>query len=161
MRKTATAVIVVFCMIASISVVYADRAEDCKALVDKTLNIFSAKGKEAALKAVNSQNLLIDREVYVFALNMDNTVLGHPYKPSLVGKNMNDALDVNGKYFFREFVSVVQTKGSGWVEYWWMRPGEDKPTFKRSYVAQVPGENLYVGAWYYPKTTSLSMQKGK
>ena len=44
---------------------------------------------------------------------------------------------------------VAETKGSGWVEYMWAKPGEKEPSPKKSFVKKVPGENLYVGAGFY------------
>ena len=37
--------------------------------------------------------------------------------------------DKNGKPFHDEFMKVVQTKGSGWVDYWWPKPGETPGPF--------------------------------
>jgi signal transduction histidine kinase len=158
MRKAAEAVFFVLCLTAFVSTVHAGRAEDCQALADKALEMFKSRGIEATLKALNSQNVLTDKEIYVFALTIDNTVVAHPYKPSLVGANLNDETDANGKYYAREFTSVVMTKGSGWVQYWWRRPGEKKPRLKRTYVVRVPGRDLYIGIGYYSDITSLSKQ---
>lgn len=60
--------------------------------------------------------------------------------------------DAKGKAFIREFIETAKTKGSGWVDYMWPKPGEDKPSKKISYIkkAKMPdGEMVIVGAGMY------------
>ena len=51
-------------------------------------------------------------------------------------------------------METAKTKGQGWVEYMWPKPGEKKPSKKISYVkrAKMPtGETVVVGAGVYIK----------
>ena len=55
--------------------------------------------------------------------------------------------------FVVEQQKVVRTKGAGWVDYMWPRPGQTDPVRKWSYVkgVKVEGVPAYVGAGFYPR----------
>jgi cytochrome c len=48
---------------------------------------------------------------------------------------------------------VVQSKGSGWVDYMFPKPGQTKPSQKWSYVkaVNIDGTPGFVGAGFYPQ----------
>jgi hypothetical protein len=66
--------------------------------------------------------------------------------------------DSNGKLFVAEFVKVVQSKGSGWVDYMFPKPGQSQPSQKWSYVKAVntDGTPALVGAGFYASATTPS-----
>ena len=85
---------------------------------------------------------------------MNGVILMHPANPELETKSILDLKDANGKAFMREFVETANTKGSGWVEYMWPKPGEKTPSKKLSHIkrAKLPtGETVLVGAGIYLK----------
>ena len=107
------------------------------------------KGLDAVIKQVNEKDEAYVSDVtYVFVQKMDGTMIGHPYKASLIGKNLTDTQDKAGKYFFKEFIKVASEKGSGWVDYMWPKPTEEKPSQKTSYILKV-NDNIFVGAGVY------------
>ena len=73
--------------------------------------------------------------------------------PRRAGKLVKGEKDKKGKLFGEEFVKVAQTQGSGWVDYWWPKPGQSKPARKWSYVKAVTidGRPAVVGAGFYPE----------
>jgi cytochrome c len=131
---------------------FADRVEDCQALVTKAIDFVKDKGPDYALKVFSaSKGPFIDKELYVFACSLDNVMLAHPYQRDLIGQKVDEFKDVKGVLLFQEFRKVTEAGGQGWVHYWWPKPGENGAFAKASFVARVPGENLYVGAGYYKK----------
>jgi signal transduction histidine kinase len=79
-------------------------------------------------------------------------VLVNPPSPELEGKNLLDWKDAKGKTIVREFIQLAKSKGAGWVDYWWPKPGEEKPSKKMSYIkkAKMPtGQTVVVGAGIY------------
>jgi signal transduction histidine kinase len=70
------------------------------------------------------------------------------------GHNNTDLKDATGKLFFISMNEVAKTKGAGWVDYMWPKPGEKTPSLKVSYVKLVKadGEDLAVvcGIWDVP-----------
>ncbi len=106
-------------------------------------------GLDAVVKEINEKDRdYVSDVTYVFVQKTDGTMIGHPYKPSLIGKNLIDTQDKAGKYFFGEFAKVASEKGSGWVDYMWPKPNEEKPSQKTSYILKV-NDDVFVGAGIY------------
>lgn len=106
-------------------------------------------GLAATIKKINMKDKAYVSDVtYVFVMKIDGTMMGHPYKPNLIGKNLIDTKDKAGKYFFKEFVKVANEKGSGWVDYTWPKPNEEKQSPKTSYILRV-NDTVFVGAGIY------------
>jgi signal transduction histidine kinase len=77
-------------------------------------------------------------------------MLAHPMKPALTEKEtLVNVKDTAGKPLFLEFIELANNKGSGWVDYMWPKPGQDKPVAKSSYIYRVPGTQYIVGAGIY------------
>ncbi|MFH1059277.1 MAG: methyl-accepting chemotaxis protein [Pseudomonadota bacterium] len=75
----------------------------------------------------------------------------HPFQPELEGKDLSETKDAKGKLLFKEFVEVAKNQGSGFVLYYWPRPGSKEPVPKLSYVqlfkpwGWVIGSGVYLG----------------
>lgn len=65
---------------------------------------------------------------YVFTFDTDMTAIAHP-DPKLQGRNLIDLQDTDGKFFIREMQSVA-LEGGGYLDYQWIRLGEDVPSLK-------------------------------
>jgi hypothetical protein len=57
-------------------------------------------------------------------------VLLNPAFPKREGTNVHGDKDVNGKLFHDEFMNVIHSRGSGWVDYMFPKPGQTKPSQK-------------------------------
>lgn len=148
MRKLAIVSLVVFVSLYLVGNVFAGAKEDCVTLCEAAAKMFKEKGKDATIAEVNKKDgAFVKGDVYVFLQDMKGTMLGHPMKASLIGKNLIDLKDKAGKAFFKEFIEVAK-KGSGWVDYKWPKPGEEAPSDKTSYILKVDDE-IFVGAGYY------------
>jgi signal transduction histidine kinase len=86
-----------------------------------------------------------DGNGYVFVVDSYNMIVLHPKKPELVGKNMADFKDVNGKAFFIDMTDLVTEKGSGWIFYEWPKPGKKENSPKAAYgVKAASGGKVYI-----------------
>jgi cytochrome c len=122
------------------------------ALVNSAAALVEGKGKAAFPELEKKNGKWYNGTTYVFVDDMNGTVLVNPPSPELEGKNLIDTKDAMGKFIIREFIKIAKTKGSGWVDYWWPKPGEKKPIEKRSYIkkAKMPnGDMVVVGAGMY------------
>ncbi len=129
-----------------------DEPQECETVIKQCVATFQEQGKEAALKAINDpKGPFVTGELYVFALNMENKMLAHPFDKKILNLSMSNVVDANGERFFTKMKEIAEKQGSGWVEYTWAKPGEEGAKRKKSYIMKVPGEELYVGAGYYPK----------
>lgn len=127
-------------------------AKQIVALVNRAAALIERKGKDAFPEFKKKDSNWYKGENYVFVDNMNGTVLVNPPQPEIEGKNLIDMKDAKGKALIREFIETAKTKGSGWVDYWWPKPGEGKPSKKISYIkkAKMPnGEMVIVGAGTY------------
>ncbi len=109
---------------------------------------------DAALAEISKRDgQFVWKDSYVFAMNLQGKMLAHPQMPGLT--KMNNVLLTpdknveNPKMLFVEFVVVASTKGEGWVEYMWPKPGSTAPSTKETYIYRVPGTNMFVGAGIY------------
>lgn len=129
-------------------------AKQIVALVDKAAALIERKGKDAFPEFKKKNSDWYKGETYVFVDDINGTVLVNPPAPELEGKNLIDMKDAKGKALIREFIETAKTKGSGWVDYWWPKPGEKSPSKKLSFIkrAKMPnGEMVVVGAGIYAK----------
>jgi methyl-accepting chemotaxis protein len=86
---------------------------------------------------------------YFSIQDMQTRLVMHPIMPQLNGKDMSGAKDPDGKLFAVEMTDVVKQKGSGFVEYFWPRPGSDKPQPKVSFIVGFApwGWNIITGVY--------------
>jgi signal transduction histidine kinase len=122
--------------------------KDAKALVEKAAAFVKANGKDAALKEINLAKGQFDKgELYVFAYDMSGKVIAHPKNPKLIGKDLINVPDPDGKLFRREIVEVAKTKGTGWVDYKYTNPETKKIEAKTTYVVRVGDMILCCGTY--------------
>jgi signal transduction histidine kinase len=81
--------------------------------------------------------------------DQEGAQLAHPYRPDLVGEDVNNLKDAKGKPIFEEFLRIAEERGSGWVDYWWRKPGEQGEFPKMTYIKRLPEYNMYVGVGCY------------
>lgn len=90
-----------------------------------------------------------NKDGYFWVNDLKAVIVVHPVKPSLNGKDLSDLKDKKGTFIFREFVRVCKEKGSGFVKYYWPKPGKDEPQLKLSYVYLIPELGWIVGTGVY------------
>ena len=108
--------------------------DDAKTLVRKAVAYVKYLGKEKAIAEINKPKGMFDKgEVYVFAYDLQGVMLAHPKNPSLIGKNLYDVPDTQGKLFRKEIVEKMKSKGSGWVDYTYWNPETVELEHKTTY----------------------------
>ena len=74
-------------------------------------------------------------------------VLAHGANQKLVGKNVAELKDADGKLFMKEMAEMAK-KGGGWVDYKWSNPATKKVQAKSSYILPLDS-GLFVGCGIY------------
>ncbi len=130
-----------------------EKAKQIEALVNKAATLIESQGKAAFTEFRKSGSEWFSGDTYLFALDMNLNVLLHAAFPKREGTNTTGQKDSNGKLYYDEFVKVVQSKGSGWVDYMFPKPGQTQPSQKWSYVkaVNVDGVPALIGAGFYPE----------
>ena len=87
---------------------------------------------------------------YFWINDMTPTMVIHPYRTDLNGKDLTDYKDPNGKRVFVEFVNIVKKNGSGYVEYMWQwMDDETRIVPKISYVKGFTPWGWIIGTGIY------------
>jgi signal transduction histidine kinase len=122
---------------------------EAEAMAKKAVDFYKTNGKEKTIAALNDpKGEFIQGELYAFMFDYDSNCLGHPANPKLVGKNLADLKDPNGKLFMVEMAKKAK-EGGGWVDYKWSNPETRKIQDKSTYVVPVEGENFFIGCGIY------------
>src|SRR4029434_3275705 len=135
-----------------------EKATQIEALVNKTAARIESKGKAAYPEFRKQGSEWWFGETYLFAYDTKLNVLLVAAFPENDGKNQTGKADANGKQYHDEFVKVVQSKGAGWVNYMFPRPGQTQPSQKWSYVkaVNIDGTSGFVGAGFYSEKALAS-----
>jgi signal transduction histidine kinase len=128
-------------------------AKRVKSMVDKAAALVNKKGTAAFPEFRKQGSEWYSGDLYLFAYDPKLNVLLNPAFPEREGKSMAGQEDSKGKKFHDEFLKVVQTNGSGWVDYWFPRPGNTGLFQKWSYVKaiKVDGGIGVIGSGFYPQ----------
>lgn len=113
----------------------------------KSGKISEAQAKSRALEAIGS--LRYQGDNYFWVNDQHPTMVMHPVRADLNGKDLTGIKDPNGKALFVEFVKTVERGGSGFVDYMWPKPGFDKPVEKISFVALFKPWGWIIGTGVY------------
>lgn len=118
--------------------------DEAKSLTNAALAHIKQVGNERAFKDFTTDKSNWNKkDLYVIAQDTKGTVLAHGANEKLVGKNLIDIKDQNGKLFVQELIAVG-SKGEGWVDYDWSNPVSKKVEGKSSFVKRIPGFDGFV-----------------
>ncbi|HSP99304.1 MAG TPA: cache domain-containing protein [Candidatus Dormibacteraeota bacterium] len=108
-------------------------------------------GREAFPLFHDPTGPFIAKDAYIFVIDSTGVDLVNPGFPNLEGRSILDVKDTHGKPLIREMFKVVQTHGSGWVDYMWPKPGDSVSTQKSAYVskAKIGDQWVLVGCGVY------------
>ena len=145
--------LIVFCvglMVAGLlnSAFASSSAEQAKAMVEEAVAFFNAQGKEKALAEINNpKGKFVKGELYVFAYDLGAVVIAHPINPKLIGNDLTNVPDANGKFFRKEIIELAKTKGVGWVDYKYKNPVTNKAENKTTYFRKAGDMIIGCGAY--------------
>ncbi|MBC3918911.1 cache domain-containing protein [Undibacterium sp. CY18W] len=122
-------------------------ANEAKAMVQKTIDAMKKHGVDATIADINKRDgQYQDRDLYVVVYDLNGKNIAH-LNPKMVGKDMIDLTDVDGKFFIRERLEMVKAKGKGWQDYKFVNPTTKQIEPKSMYVEKYEG--VIVGCGIY------------
>jgi len=125
-------------------------ATEAEALVKKAIQLIKADGREKAFAEINNKKgKFVDRDLYVFVYDMSGKCVAHGFNQKMIGKELAEMKDPDGKFFVKERIEIAKTKGSGWQDYKFTDPITKQLEPKSAYVERV--ENLIVGCGVYKR----------
>jgi len=121
------------------------------ALVEKAAALVNARGKAAFDEFREQGSEWFEGETYLFAYDQRANVLLNPAFPRREGTNVSGQTDTTGKKFHDPMLETVRTKGAGWVDYLFPKPGRIAASHKWAYVKAVTidGAPGLIGAGFY------------
>lgn len=128
-----------------------------QALLDRAEAHLREQG-DPALASLSRAGEFQDGELYVYVIDTAGNFLASAgTSSSLIGRNVTDLTDSNGRHFIREILDGAKTKTSGRVDYRWFNPMRGKSEPKSASYRRVGDRILVVG--YYTPEASFELAK--
>jgi cytochrome c len=125
-------------------------AAEATAMVEKAIAHIKKAGREKAFADFNNpKGPFTDRDLYVVVYDMKGKVLSHGANPKMIGKDLIELRDVDGKYFVKERVEMMSKSptAKGWQDYKFMNPVSRAIEPKSIYLQRF--EDVMVGCGIY------------
>jgi cytochrome c len=122
-------------------------ADEAMAMVKKGVAFVKANGKEKAFAEFsNPKGPFVDRDLYVMVYDMEGNNKAHGSNPKLIGKNLLEIKDADGKFIVKGLIEMAQ-KGKGWFDYKWPNSVTKAVEAKSTYVEKV--DDVLIGVGIY------------
>ncbi|MCK9212698.1 MAG: cache domain-containing protein [Ignavibacteriaceae bacterium] len=99
-------------------------------------------------KAIDPISFYSDSSGYFYVYDYNCVNIAHARQKNLQGQNLYNYVDTKGKFVIRELASMAQS-GGGYVEFYWIKPGETGEKKKLGYVEPIPNTNYFIGSGVY------------
>ena len=121
---------------------------EATAMVKKGVAFVKANGKEKGYAEItNKGGQFNDRDLYLVVYGLDGVVRAHGANGKMVGKNLLDLKDIDGKAFVKERVELAQAKGTFWQDYKFTNPVTKKIEPKSMYCEKLDDAVLCGGVY--------------
>ena len=112
--------------------------DEATAMVKKGVAFIRSSGKDSGYAEItNKAGKFVDRDLYLVVYGLDGTVRAHGANEKMVGKNLIELKDVDGKAFVKERVDLAQSKGTFWQDYKFTNPVTKKIEPKQMYCEKL------------------------
>lgn len=125
-------------------------AADATAMVKKGVAAIKAAGagKSKVFAEVTGKDAKwVDRDLYLVVYGLDGTVKAHGANAKLVGENLIDMLDIDGKPYVKERVDMAKSKGTFWQDYKYTNPTTKKIEPKSMYCEKLDDMAVCAGIY--------------
>jgi cytochrome c len=122
-------------------------AADAVALAERGAQFMKANGKDEMIRRINGKDPAFNHgALYLAMRDLNGITLAHP-TTALIGKDLLDVPDADGKLFRREMMAIANGKGTGWVDYKFRNPASGKVEAKTTYVLRAGDVALEAGIY--------------
>jgi cytochrome c len=113
-------------------------AAEATAMVKKGVAFIKSSGKDKAYTEISTKGgQFSDRDLYLTVYGLDGTVRAHGANEKMIGKNLIDLKDVDGKAFVKERIELAASKGTFWQDYKFTNPVSKKIEPKSMYCEKL------------------------
>jgi signal transduction histidine kinase len=122
--------------------------KEAQAMLTKAVEFYKANGQAKAFAAFDDmKGKFVDRDLYIYVCDMNAKILSHGANPALIGKNLIELKDTDGKLFMKELVDKAKSSNSGSVDYKWTNPTSKKVEAKTVFYQKVGDVIIAAGAY--------------
>ena len=123
---------------------------EAEAMVQKAVKFMKANGKDKTYAEIDKKDgQFTDRDLYLVAYGLDGMVRAHGAHAKMIGKNLIDIKDVDGKPFVKERVELAKKGHPFWQDYKFVNPVSHNIEPKTMYC--VPEDDLVLCGGVYLK----------
>jgi len=125
--------------------------DEAVAMVDKAVRFIQENGADKAYAAFdNRAGPFVDRDLYVVVYDLNGKCLAHGANLKLIGMDLLDAQDVDGKFYVKERVETAKTKDGYWLDYKFADPVTKKLEPKSTYCRRLNETVVCAGVYSSP-----------
>jgi hypothetical protein len=109
-------------------------AAEAQAMVKKAREHMKKVGREQAYADFTGKKApFVDRDLYVTVTSLNGPSLAHGMNAKMVGMDVTDYKDIDGKLYFRERFELAKAKGTFWQDFKFVDPLTKKVLPKSMY----------------------------
>ena len=150
MRIRIIAAVAITCLAGTTLAVAGDTKEDAVAMVKKAVAMIKTDGEDKAYSEISTPGgKFVDGGTYVVVQAFDGVTLAHATNSKLIGKNMIDAQDVDGKFFAKGLSDNGRQHASFWYDFKFVNPATKKIQVKDQYCESL-NETVVCAGVYRP-----------
>jgi len=124
--------------------------DEAVALVKKAIAFIQANGADKAYAEIsNPKGQFVDRDLYVIVYDMNGKCLAHGANVKMIGRDLIDNKDVDGKEFVKERVDLMKKQPTAWQDYKFRNPVTNQVEPKSAYLERAG--DVIVGCGIYKK----------
>lgn len=122
--------------------------KEAEVMVKKAVAFIKANGKEKAFAEFNNhKGKFTDRDLYITAYDLNGKCLSHGQNAKMIGKDLIELKDSDGKLFIKERMEIAKKTGKGWQDYKYTNPMtksiEQKSAYFEKYEDVVIAGGIY------------------
>ena len=124
--------------------------EEAKNMVKKAMAYAKENTRETFLQEIsNPKGKFVDRDLYISVYDSNGIVLAHGVNAKLIGKDVSNLNDTDGKFFMKDILAQAKASGKGITDYKWPHPETKQYQAKSAYYEAYDGMIISCGYYKY------------
>ena len=109
--------------------------DEATAMVKKAVALIKANGAEKAYAEFsNPKGQFVDRDLYITIYDMNGKCLAHGANAKMIGRDLIENKDVDGKEFIKERVELMKKQPTAWQDFKFRNPVTNQIEPKSMYI---------------------------
>lgn len=126
----------------------------------ETGDITRPEAQKNALNEIESMRYGTKDKDYFWIIDTTPIMIMHPYRKDLIGQNVLNYTDINGKKFFIEFINIAKEKGEGYSDYMWqLNDDPGQISLKVSFLKKFKPWSWIIGTGVYVEDVKTETKK--